>query len=126
MNRPAVKIGVLIGALGAICSLATLLVAGPFPGLSAAIGAVIALINYILFGWVTSRVTNGSLRRRAGLMLLLVAKMGALMVLIYYLITRHLVQPLAFMVGVSALVVGVVFGSLVFINSGSQTAGREI
>lgn len=126
MNRSAVStISVFIGGFGLLFAAATFTVLGASSGLSTAVGAVVAVANFILFGWIASRVVSGSVKQRAALMLVLIAKMGALFALIYYLVTRHWVEPITFMVGFSALVVGVLAGSFHYLKSGNQSAGRE-
>ncbi|MBN1652667.1 MAG: ATP synthase subunit I [Deltaproteobacteria bacterium] len=126
MNRSAIStISVFIGGFGLLFALATAVVLGASSGLSAAVGALIAIVNFILFGWIVNRVVGGSVKKRAALMFLLIAKMGVLFGLIYYLVTRQWVEPVAFMVGFSALVVGVLTGSFSYLKSGSRSAGRE-
>lgn len=126
MNRSAVStISVFIGGFGLLFALATLVVLGASAGWSTAVGALVAVVNFMVFGWIASRVVSGSVQKRAALMFLLIAKMGVLFALIYYLVTRHWVEPISFMVGFSALVVGVLAGSFHYLKSGNQSAGRE-
>jgi hypothetical protein len=97
-----------------------LLTAGAWVGFSTAVGAVIALGNFHIYRWVVSRITGGNLRKQSALSLLLAAKMIALMGLIYLLVARHWVDPLGFLVGLSALVLGLLAGSILYLNR-SQT-----
>jgi len=93
------------------------LTAGSWMGASATAGAVIALINWYAYRWIIKKVMTGSLRQQSILMLLLVVKMGALMGLIYYLISRHWVDAVGFVVGISALVAGLMVSSVRYLIS---------
>jgi hypothetical protein len=126
VNRSTVEhMAVYIAGLGALAALATYFVAGSWMGASAAIGAVLAIANWHLYRWIVGRVTRGSVRQQSALMLLLVVKMGALMALVYFLISRHFVEPIGFMIGISALAVGMVAGSVHYLVSGDQSLENE-
>lgn len=111
--------------LGAIFAVVTYIVVGTFSGFSAAFGTSIAVLNLYIFGWIADRVVCGSVRKRTGLMFLLIAKMAALMAFIYYIISRHWVEPIGFMIGISALVIGMIAGSIHYLYRGEQSAGSE-
>lgn len=126
MNKIATnRITISIVGLGILLAAVTYGVAGIYSGGSAAVGAIIAVANFYLFGWIADQVVKGSVRKRTGLMFLLVVKMGALMALIYFLISRHWIEPIGFMVGISALVIGVIVGSIHYLYRGDNSAGSE-
>jgi len=62
MDKTALdRMTVATGAIGAICSVAALLLAGAWVGFSTALGAAIALGNFYIYRWVVSRITGGSI-----------------------------------------------------------------
>ncbi len=118
------RMTLLVALLAVALTATALLFMGAWSGLSAAVGGVIAVVNWYLYRWVVLRVTTGSVRKHAALMVLLAAKMVALATLVYFLITRHWVEPLGFLLGVSALVGGLLFGSARYLWGG-QAAESE-
>jgi peptidoglycan biosynthesis protein MviN/MurJ (putative lipid II flippase) len=109
----------LIAGLGALATVVTYFVAGAWLGVSAAAGAIVAVANWYVYRWIIDRVIRGNVRQQSALMLLLVGKMGALMALIYLLISRHWVDAVGFVIGISALVAGLFIGSVRYLtNSG--------
>lgn len=126
MDRAALdRTTVAVGAIGVISSLVALVVAGVWVGFSTAAGAALALGNFYIYRWVAGRITGGNIRRQSALSLLLVAKMGALMGLVYLLIARHWVDPLGFIVGLSALVLGLLAGSILYLNRGQYNTNEQ-
>lgn len=98
---------------------------GPAAGLSAAIGAGIAVANWYLLRWMVGKVVDGaSERSKAGVMFLAMFKMGALMALSAVLMLREVVTPIAFGLGLSALVCGILFHSFMYIAGGRVGSQR--
>lgn len=114
-----------IAGLGGLATVGTYLVEGAWLGVSAAAGAIVAVVNWYLYRWIIDRVMRGNLRQQSVLMLLLVAKMGALMALIYFLISRHWVDAVGFVIGISALVAGLFIGSVRYLTSGAPLLENE-
>jgi hypothetical protein len=122
MNKLAAdRMNVGVAATGVALSAIAFLVAGPAFGLGTAVGAIVALANWSVIQWIVGRVTGGTTRSQAGFMLLLVAKMGALMALVYVVLSRGWIQPIAFAVGMSALFGGLIAGSVLYLG-GERTA----
>jgi hypothetical protein len=94
-------------------------------GVSAATGAFLAVVNWYIYRWIINRVMRGNLRQQSVLMLLLVVKMGALMALIYYLISRHWVDAVGFIIGISALVAGLFMSSVRYLTSNAPLLENE-
>lgn len=117
MNEAIRPISLSIALVGLILSVAVYLLGGAFSGVSAAVGAVIALGNWFVFAWVVSRVTSRRARSKLGLGITLGVKMAALMALVSLLIGRNLVEPVGFAVGLSAIVVGLCIGSLHYLSN---------
>ena len=124
MNKRSIdSIPLFIGASGALAAAITLAIAGVWSAYSAAVGAVIALANFYAFRWIADRVTRGSVRKRAGVSLLLIVKMLIVFGLITALIMFHWVDPIGLVVGLSALVVGLLSGSIrYFFNTQSTSS----
>ena len=113
MNRPSVNyIPVFIGASGMVAVAITGVIAGVWAAFSAAVGAMIAVANYYAYQWIAGHITRGSVRKRTGASLLMIAKMLVLFGLISALIIFRWVDPIGLIVGLSALVVGLLSGSI--------------
>jgi hypothetical protein len=110
-DRTTHRITFLIAASGVILAVVTTVLAGFAAGLGAVVGATVAVANWLVLRWVVRRVVRASNGQRAGLMILLVGKMGALVALCWILIARAGVDPIGFVVGSSALFVGIVLGA---------------
>jgi len=108
-----------VAIFGAVISLATLGFLGPFRGASAAAGAALALVNLLVLRTILLRVVTGDIHTKLPLLALIFFKMGGVMVLVYWFITMHWVEPVAFTLGLSSLVVGLITGSL-FVNRARQ------
>ena len=82
---------------------------------SAAVGGAVALGNWFLLRLIVDRVVGGSVRRQVGLSFLLIAKMGALIALVFLLLRSGLVELMPFTAGVSSLMAGALAGSFVHV-----------
>jgi len=102
----------------------TLVNSGFFAGFSAAAGALLALANLVALRTIVSRIVSGDMHTKLPLLALIFVKMGVLLVLVYWLIANHWVQPVAFTLGLSSLVVGMITGSLM-LNRSSPEAPRN-
>ncbi len=95
-----------------LASVITLAVAGVWAAYSAAVGAAIAVANYYAYQWIADHITRGSVRKRAGVSLLMITKMLIIFGLITALIMFRWVDPIGLIIGLSALVVGLLSGSI--------------
>jgi hypothetical protein len=111
---------VFVAVLGLVTSLAALILAGSHAGLSAATGAALALANFMLLRTIVARIVDGDMRHKGSVAALLFLKMGVLMGLVYLVIAREWVEPIAFTVGLSSLVVGLISSSLFGLREGRQ------
>ena len=111
---------VFVAGLGIVLSLAVMLVSGVEAAKSAAIGAALAVVNWYLLRYLVGRVVHAGPQGKAGLLLLVFLKMGALMGLIALLLFAGVVQPIAFTVGLSSLAGGLLFGSILHIAGGKS------
>jgi hypothetical protein len=104
-----------IAALGAVVSVAVTATQGAWAGASSAAGVAIALANWLALKLLVDRLLGGSIQRQAGLAIVLIAKMGAFMGAIFFLLQRGWVQPIPFTLGVSTLMAGPLLGSLLHV-----------
>lgn len=116
----ATRMTVFVAVLGLLTSLAALVLAGSHAGLSTAVGATLALANFMLLRTIVARIVDGDMHRKGSVVGLLFLKMGVLMGLVYLVIARHWVEPIAFTVGLSSLVVGLISSSLFGLRDGRQ------
>lgn len=113
MTKPAPDPLVLsVVAFGTAISLACLTVGGTFAGWSSAVGSVLALVNLVVLRTIVLRVVSGDIHTKLPLLSLVFVKMGIFMFLVFWLITKHWVEPVTFMLGLSSLAVGLITGSL--------------
>jgi hypothetical protein len=112
MTKPEDRLTLIVAGFGALISLGSLALGGAFVGMSTAVGAVLALVNLVVLRSIVVRVVAGDIHRKLPLLALVFLKMGVFMVLVYQLIVRHWVEPIAFTLGFSSLVVGLITGSL--------------
>ena len=121
IKSAAERLTLFVAAFGAMISLATLLFAGRQAGVSAAAGAALALVNLMVLRTLVLRVVQGDIHTKLPLLLLVFAKMGVFVALVFLAITRGWVEPIAFTVGLSSLVVGLITGALVVTRSSSRS-----
>lgn len=121
MNKAsATRMTVFVAVLGLLTSVAALLLVGSQPALSVGVGAALALVNFLLLRSIVVRIVDGALHRKGPVIGLLFLKMGGLMGLVYLAIARGWVEPIAFTVGLSSLVVGLIASSFVGLRDGRQ------
>jgi hypothetical protein len=126
MNRlGADRIPIFIVASGALASAVTFGIAGGWVAFSAVAGVILALGNYYVYRWIANRVTSGSIRKQAALSLLMVVKVLVLFGLISILVIFRWVDPIGFMVGLSALVIGLLSGSVRYFLNGQSTQSER-
>jgi hypothetical protein len=122
MTKPdADRLILIVAALGLAISLGSLLVAGSHAGLSAAAGSALALVNLLVLRTLVSHLVGGDIHLKLPFLALVFVKMGAMMALVYWAIARGWVEPMAFTVGLSSLVIGLIAGSLFLTRSGSRS-----
>ncbi len=124
MNKQAAdRMSAAVAAMGIALTAIAFFVKGQGFAAGTGVGAAVAVANWMLIQWIVGRVTGGSTRGQAAFMLLLVAKMGALMALVYVVLSRGWVQPIAFALGISALFGGLLAGSVLYL--GGENAAED-
>ena len=113
LSAYVITLGVIFTAVGAY-------VGGMQTAWSTGIGAALAVANWYLLKWIVTRVVEGTTSRKGSFLALLFVKLGAFMLAVYALIALHIVTPLPFTLGLSALVVGLLLGSFVYIIGSSS------
>lgn len=116
---------VFVVGLGIVLTGGVFAVAGPSAAKSAAIGAALSVINWYLLRYLVGRVVSAGPRGKAGVLLAVFLKMGALMGLIALLLFLGVVEPIAFTVGLSALAGGLLFGSILHIAGGTAAESER-
>ena len=81
-------------------------------GLGAFAGALVAMANWGVIRWVSIRITDQHVQRKNKLFLLLGLKTAGLMALCWILLAKVGLDPKGFMIGIGALVAGIVIGPL--------------
>lgn len=116
----------MLALLGVAITLACWMVWGTERGVAAGMGAALSVLNWMSLRWLVGRVIAAKAAMRVGFSLLLVAKMGALMAVLFVLMQRFSVEPLGLMLGLGVFFVGPVLGALLLGNGaagGAPTAG---
>ena len=108
----AIRMTAFVAALGLATSLVALALEGPRAGMSTGAGAALALVNFLLLRTIVQKIVLGDMHRKLPVIGLLFLKMGGVMVLVYLAIIREWVEPIAFTIGLSSLVVGLIANSL--------------
>ncbi len=106
------RMTLFVAAFGAALTIASYAVAGRAAAYSTLTGAGLGLANFLLLRAIVVRVVEGDMHRRGPFIGLIFLKMGVLMGLVYWVIAKHWVEPVAFTVGISSLVVGLIVSSL--------------
>jgi hypothetical protein len=92
---------------------------GSTRGVAALVGAALAVGNWFALRWLSARLVSGN-SRGAALGLLLVAKVGLLMAIVFVLISTVQLDPVGLVFGLSVLFVGPVLASL--LTAGADAA----
>jgi hypothetical protein len=121
MNKAsATRMTVFVAVLGALTSAVALLLVGREAAQSVGLGAALALVNFLLLRSIVVRVVDGAMYRKGPMIGLLFLKMGGVMGLVYLVIARGWAEPIAFSVGLSSLVVGLIGSSFVGLRDGRE------
>ena len=102
--------GYVIGA-SALLTAAALLLGGVSMGVGAAVGGVFAVVNWMAMGWLGKRLLVSNERGKALWGLLLAAKMGISMIVVWAILSTGAIDPIGFVIGLGGLVLGIVAGT---------------
>ncbi|MCB9626155.1 MAG: hypothetical protein H6725_02150 [Sandaracinaceae bacterium] len=101
-------------------------------GVGALVGSALALGNWFLLRVSLTKLVEARVEQRAGITLLLCLKLGLTGVVAFIAIRRLHVDPLGFMIGFGALVLGILTASILFsaeaasAEPATQPSGEEI
>jgi hypothetical protein len=95
--------------------------AGVSVGVGAVAGAAVAMANAFALRWLVGAITKADPSKRTSVSLLLMLKTGAILAISAGILFFGHVDPIGFALGIGALVLGLVVGSVHF--SLSQPAG---
>jgi hypothetical protein len=93
-------------------------------GMAAAVGAGLSLVNWFALRWLVARMFEGQ-SNRAALGVLLMAKIGVLIGVVYVLIGRLQLDPVGLAFGLGVLFVGPVVAGLLANPSAASSAREE-
>lgn len=91
-------------------------------GIGAVVGSALALANWFLLRVSLAKLVEARVEQRAGITLLLCLKLGLTGVVAFIAIRRLHVDPLGFMIGFGALVLGILTASILF---SAEAAGAD-
>ncbi|MBK8590905.1 MAG: ATP synthase subunit I [Sandaracinaceae bacterium] len=91
-------------------------------GIGALVGSAVAVANWFLLRISLSKLVDARVEQRAGITLLLCLKLGLTGVVAFIAIRRLHVDPLGFMIGFGALVLGILTASILF---SAETASAQ-
>jgi hypothetical protein len=86
--------------------------AGVSKGIGALVGAAVAIVNAFALRWMVSAIAKVDPRKRAGVSLLLMLKTGAILAVSAAILFFGHIDPVGFALGIGALVLGLVVGSV--------------
>jgi hypothetical protein len=118
------RIAIWIAALGVLLSAGAWVFGGASMGMSALVGAVVALANWVALRWIGAKLVRAAGAKKAGVLLLLV-KMMALVGISGALLMFEVVEPLGFLIGLGGLVVGASIGGLGESLAAAEQEARE-
>lgn len=124
-KAPIDRITLFIAALGVVVTIACAVLRGPHAAMSAGIGAALALVNFMFLRSIVARVVGLEIKASGKFVGLLFLKMGGLMAAVFIVIIRGWVEPIAFTLGMSSLVVGLIVSSLLFAQPSAQSAANQ-
>jgi hypothetical protein len=98
-------------------------------GVAAAVGAVLSLANWFALRWLVARMFDGQ-SNRAALGIMLMAKIGVLIGVVYVLISRVQLDPIGLAFGLGVLFVGPAVAGLLAnapssLNPSAASSARE-
>ena len=105
ISRTMIALAVAISALAFVNG-------GMDRGVAATIGAGLSVVNWLALRWFAGRIMGGEGAGRTFASMLIVAKLGLLMALVYVLINVFHLEPVGFCLGLSVLFLGPIVGGL--------------
>ena len=93
-------------------------------GLGAAVGGVVALVDAWAIIWLVSQILTGAGLSRAIAVALLASKLIILLAVCWALLARLAINPIGFSVGLSALVVGMLYAGAMLSAKEAKAAGE--
>jgi hypothetical protein len=105
ISRTMIALAVAISALAFVNG-------GVDRGVAATIGAGLSVFNWLALRWFAGRIMGGEGAARAFASMLIVAKIGLLMAIVYVLINVWHLEPVGLCLGLSVLFLGPIVGGL--------------
>lgn len=99
---------------------------GQARGVAALVGATLSVANWLALRWLTGRIVDPDAGpSKAAMSLLLVAKIGLLMAIVYILIQRLQLDPIGLAFGLGVLFIGPVVANLAGAGRSSYGGGAS-
>jgi hypothetical protein len=105
ISRTMLALAVAISVLGFVNG-------GMDRGMAATVGALVSVVNWLALRWFAGRIMVGEGAARALASVLIVAKIGLLMAIVYVLINVWHLEPVGLCLGLSVLFFGPIVGGL--------------
>ena len=121
MSRITIYIAGCSAVLAGLCFVA----GGLSLGLSAIVGGVVAVLNWLAMRWIGERVMVANERGRVRWGVLFALKMAAVVAVIGLLLEFGGVDPLGFMIGMSGFVAGLLLGGFTHAASADPVGGSN-
>ena len=115
----------LLGAIVVLVGL-SFLFGGQAAGIGAAVGGLVALLNWLAMSWIVRALVGGRVAHKAAATALLSGKLVLLSAVCWGLLTRFDLHPMGFAAGLSALFIAIGLGALVApADTHTQTLSSE-
>ncbi|MCZ7681993.1 MAG: hypothetical protein M5U28_25645 [Sandaracinaceae bacterium] len=124
-RRTLSRITLYVAGTSALLALVMLAIGGVASGLGALAGGALAVANWLALRWVGLRILVASDKGRAVWSALLALKMGALLAIVWAILSTGLVDPTGFTVGLSGLVLGALLGAFHSAASGDSAGAAS-
>lgn len=121
-SRLLERITKIVAITGVLLVLVSGMIYGVDGALGALVGAVVANVNWLSIRWVTKLLASGDVRTKNRLMVLLGFKSLFVLTFCWLLLTRLGLHTHGFVIGITALVLGVVIGPLTMPESSSPAS----
>ena len=116
--------GYVVGA-SALLALAATVFGGVELGVAATVGGVFSVVNWVAMRWLGRRLIVANERGKAVWGLLLAAKMGISLIVVWAILSTGVIDPIGFVIGLSGLVFGILAGTFhAALTAPAQSAGE--
>ncbi len=105
-KAPIDRLTLNVALAGVVLTVLVFAIGGLSPAVGAAVGAVVAVLNFVGLRWLVMRLVHGPQKSRGSTAVMLAMKMVFILAIIWILLAKVGVHPIGFAVGFSALFIG--------------------